>query len=535
MARRGTTLKWTGRVAVYILICLAILSGCVYPSLNDVSSSRATAVQGGVTQGPLLTVDPSPAGSTPSVLSSPSPRIPSQVVMPAPSSTPTLHTQAPAQYDLDVTLDYEQHTLSVDEEIKYKNLSSDSLADLILVIEPNLSPGGFTLLSMTWENGDAIEPSTLENNLLRIPLLQPLQPGTELRIKLSYNSSLPELTDISIGYRPVAFGYSSAQTNLADWYPYVPPYRTGKGWLVHTPWVFGEYQVYDVADFNVNVTLARPDSDLVIAAPAPALKDGDRYTYHLEAARTFTLSASTEYIVQAATVGEVTIYSYSFLFDKYAGQEALDTTADAVRLYSQLFTPYQHTILSVVEADFLDGMEYDGLYFLSRGFYDLYDGTPKGYLTFIAAHETAHQWWYGLVGNDQALEPWLDEALCTYMERVFYENIYSEYPPGSGGSLVDWWWYYRVNFYHPVGWVDDTLYDFVDTRAYRDAIYLNGAKFLEDLRNLVGDQAFFAALKDYATNNAYKIATAQDFFASVRRHTSQNLDGILSSYFQSSK
>jgi aminopeptidase N len=189
----------------------------------------------------------------------------------------------------------------------------------------------------------------------------------------------------------------------------------------------------------------------------------------------------------------------------------------------------------VVEADFLDGMEYDGLYFLSHGFYDLYDGTPKGYLTFIAAHETAHQWWYGLVGNDQALEPWLDEAMCTYMEHIFYENVYADYQPDSGQSLVDWWWYYRVNFYDPHGWVDGAIYDFDKFRPYRDAVYLNGAKFLDDLRNLIGDQAFFAFLRDYAKQNRYRVATATDFFAILRENTNKELDGLIAEYFQVAK
>ena len=209
----------------------------------------------------------------------------------------------------------------------------------------------------------------------------------------------------------------------------------------------------------------------------------------------------------------------------------LHDTAAALELYGRLFIPYPHTSLSVVEADFLDGMEYDGLYFLSRGFYNLYDGTPQGYLTFIAAHETAHQWWYGLVGNDQALEPWLDEAMCTYMEHVFYENVYTDYPTATGESIVDWWWYYRVNFYDPSGWVDGAIYDFNLFRPYRDAVYLNGAKFFQELRTLVGDEVFFAFLKDYADREAEHIATGNDFFVILKDHTSKDLDGLLGQIF----
>jgi aminopeptidase N len=218
-----------------------------------------------------------------------------------------------------------------------------------------------------------------------------------------------------------------------------------------------------------------------------------------------------------------------------AGEEVLHNTADAFALYSTLILPSPRLSLSVVEADFLDGMEYDGLFFLSRGFYNLYDGTPKGYLTFIAAHETAHQWWFGLVGNDQALEPWLDEAMCTYMEHIFYENVYADYPVDSGQSFLDWWWYYRVDFYEPSGWIDGSVYDFNQFRPYRDSVYLNGAKFFEDLRNLIGDEAFFAFLKDYARQEQHQVATAADFFAILRENTDQDLDALLEKYFQTAR
>ena len=517
------------------LVCIILLVSCAYPNPTISGSSVPTMISSSSTSQPSSTIDPSKSISVDPTYLPPS-ITPSPHVTPVEAtSIPTPPYQVPAQYDLDAIFDYPHHSLSVTEVINYVNYTPDDLVDLILVVEPNRWQGGFVLVSIAWEDGEKIDNYELKDDQMHIPLLQPLQPGERLGLQLNYRLDLPEIPPPSDTNRPVPFGYSERQTNIVDWYPYIPPYLDGEGWLVHPKWWFGEHQVFDVADFQVKITLAEPVQDLIIAASAPAAQDGLSYTYHLEAVRTFALSASTAYLVQTTTVGDVTIYSYSFPFDKYAGQEVLHNTADALQLYSKLITPYPKTSLSMVEADFLDGMEYEGLFFLSRGFYNLYDGTPKGYLTFIAAHETAHQWWYGLVGNDQALEPWLDEAMCTYMEHIFYENVYSDYPPGSGESLVDWWWYYRVNFYDPSGWVDGSIYDFNQFRAYRDSIYLNGAKFLEDLRNLVGDQAFFAFLRDYAVKNAHGIATATDFFAILRDHTSKDLDGLLAEYFQSSK
>jgi Peptidase family M1 domain len=520
------------RVVHFTWVCLGLLVSCAYPHPATPGSPIVTPSPSLSTIVPSSTLPTSIDDTPVPTHFQPSPTLSPQVTPGEGTAIPLSTYAVPAQYELNAIFDYNQHALSVSEAIHYMNYTTETITDLVLVVEPNRWPGGFSLDSIAWEGGEKTNNYELMDDQLHIPLPQPLKSGESFGLKINYQLELPAIPAPSEVNRPVPYGYSARQTNIVDWYAYVPPYRVGEGWLVHPRWWFGENQVFTVADFQVKVTLTEPVQDLLIAAPAPAIQDGDSYSYHLEGARSFALSASTEYLLQTTMVGDVTIHSYVFPFDKSGGQEVLQSTADALELYSDLIMPYPHTSLSVVEADFLDGMEYDGLFFLSHGFFDLYDGTPKGYLTFIAAHETAHQWWYSLVGNDQALEPWLDEALCTYMERIFYEKIYADYPSDSGVSLVDWWWYYRVNFYNPSGWVDGSIYDFNQFRPYRDAIYLNGAKFLEDLRNLIGDQAFFAFLRDYAHQNDYGIATAADFFTILRAHTSKNLDGLTSNYFQ---
>jgi aminopeptidase N len=177
----------------------------------------------------------------------------------------------------------------------------------------------------------------------------------------------------------------------------------------------------------------------------------------------------------------------------------------------------------VVAADFLDGMEYDGLFFLGRGFYNTYNHQPDDYLIAITVHETAHQWWYGLVGNDQAIEPWLDEALCTYSEAIFYEQYYPQ-------SLASWW-ARRIHFYQPTGYIGQPIYAYGGFVAYRDAAYLRGAQFFEALRRQIGDEAFFAFLKDYATQGAGQIVTRQDFFDILAQHTHEDLSSLVAEYF----
>ncbi len=205
------------------------------------------------------------------------------------------------------------------------------------------------------------------------------------------------------------------------------------------------------------------------------------------------------------------MFASVFPDDRSAGETALKTMGEAVQTYSALFGDYPHPSLTLVEANFFDGMEYDGLVFLDQNYFKNYAGGAEAYLVTLSAHETAHQWWYGLVGNDQAMEPWLDETLCTYSELLFYERQY----PGE----VNWWWNYRVNRFDPKGWVNTTIFDYAAFRPYVNAVYLRGAQFMQALRTQIGDPVFLAFLKDYAARYRQGWVSGADFFNVLGDHT----------------
>ncbi|HVN53452.1 MAG TPA: M1 family metallopeptidase [Anaerolineaceae bacterium] len=483
---------------------------------------------------PQISLHPTDPDPTPTSLAGPTRTLPATDLAGAHlEASPTVATEPPATpvpaqpgrtaYSLNVELDYARHSTRVTENVEFWNPSGDQITTLPFLVEPNRYPESFHLQSVAVD-GQPEPEYQLSQNRLDLPLETPLAPAGKLSIHLVYQLDLPAIPPPSDTTRPVPYGYTKRQLNLVDWIPAVPPYRPGQGWLIHAPGYYGEHQVYEATDLQIDLVIRNAPEGLLVAASAPAQKNSDHYQYRLDSARNFVLSASPVYKLSQKTVGGVTILDYYFPFNPGAGERVVNDTADAVALYSRLFGPYPHETLSVVEADFLDGMEYDGLFFLSQGFYNLYDGTPKGYLTMIAAHETAHQWWYGLVGNDQALEPWLDEALATYTERIFYEKTYPD--------LVDWWWGYRVKYYQPRGWINLPVYDYGGFMPYRNAVYLRGALFLEEVRKRMGDEAFFAFLKDYATQEAYQLSSRQDFFRILSMHTQVDLQDLVREYFK---
>ncbi len=439
----------------------------------------------------------------------------SGTVAPGPSLTPV--TPAPVinrtHYTLYVSLDYAGNQAAVNETIRYSNETGQNLSSIVLAVEPNLSSNCFSLSTLD-QDGNPSTHYTLSGQQMTINLLQPMQPGATTTFAMGYSLALPPKSSNK------TFGYLANQINLTDWYPFIVPYSNG--WVLHDASPFGEHLVYDAADYDVNVQVNDPN--VVLAASAPAVENGNSTHYHLDAARTFVLSASDHFKVDESAVGNIKIRSYYFNGDEGASQAVVWMATQSLGLYEAKFGPDPYPSLSVVETDVPDGQEFDGLVFLSGHFYTEYNGTAKSNLFTIGTHEIAHQWWFGLVGDDQALEPWLDEAMAVYSERIFYEYNYPNYG--------DWWWSFRVNYFGPKGYVDASLYSFSTFRGYVDAVYLNGANFLDDLRTRIGDEAFFAFLHDYATRFAHGHATGTDFFTVLRQHTHTDFSDIMHTYFQ---
>jgi hypothetical protein len=436
---------------------------------------------------------------------------------PTPSATPK-PTPTTTHYSLWATLDVSLHQLAVTQTITYVNNTAVTHTILPLLIEPAHFNDAFNLHTLL--DGEE-RPLTYsrENGHLNVTLPVPLRPGDYVTLHLAYGLDIPAQGN--------AFGYTPLQINLGDWYPMVPPYTPERGWIINQPGRVGEHLAYALADYDVYLKLLSEDPAPVLAASGYRQTKNGWQHYHLINARNFAWSVG-HYETITATVNGIEVTSYAFPDHAIEAQVAFEATLQALTLFSNLFGPYPHSTLVLIEADFRDGMEFDGLYFLDRGLYQRYNGTPREYLIPIAVHETAHQWWQGVVGNDQAWEPWLDEALATYSELLFYERYYPE--------LVDWWWYFRVNRFEPTGAVDSTIYEFDRFRPYVNTVYLRGAKLLHEMRQQVGDELFLAFLRAYTNvGMEQEQLTSADFWCTWHNVTGVDSQLLLGRYFTDDK
>lgn len=488
---------------------------------------------GAVAQTPSPTPPPTATATLP-----PPPRptyTPQPTFTPFPTPVPPQRTK----YTLVTKLDYAGRFVSVGQTIQYPNKTGQTLNNLVLAVVPNLWRNCFTLTGLQ-VNGVIIETYSLRQHRLEIPLDPPLAPGAVAKIDMAYTLQVPEIPPAKPSVeKPNIFGYTPRQLNLVDWYPFIVPFDPTTGWMLYDPTSYGEYLVYEQADFDVILSFEtglRAESGAgsqgqsqpipVVAASGqeqPGPLGSKRFT--LTGGRTFALSASTEYQVSTQDAGGVTVLSYYFPLYPVAGQAAAQASATALQIFSEKFGPYPHKTLSIVQGDFSDSMEYSALFFHSKNFYDLYDGTDKSYLVFVAAHETAHQWWFERIANDQFREPWLDEALTTYSERIFYENTNPQ-------VIATYWQYARIDQYKPEGLIDRPVTGFPGYVAYENGVYKRGYQFLQALRERIGDAAFFAFLADFASEMDGKRATTADFFRILRGNTQADFSDITAQFFQ---
>ncbi len=501
MKRRGRWILSGILLALFIALCYAALEPLLWswsfplvPTLPPTSTPRPTS-----TFPPTRT---------------PLPLLPTET--PTATPTPWPWDQAPTQYLLEARFDYLRQQVQVQEVITYTNTTGQPLDQIPLILEPARYPGVlyFQGVRLGRERPKAALYE-VEGPRVTVHLAPPLEPGQTVTLRVSFILALPRLTGRPGPESPMVFGYTSRQTNLTDWYAFIPPHHPQKGWLMHTPWYHGEHLVYPLADFDVRlelVNIPQPFDIVTNALPVPCPEDRqEARCYHLEQARQVVFSMSPYYRrVQAQTQPDIQVEGFFFLAEEAFGRDMVAATVEALETYSALFGPYHRSRLTLVQADFPDGMEYDGLYYVSSRFFDFYNGDRASFLITIAVHETAHQWWFAQVANDQALDPWMDEALATYAEALYYEH---QYPRG-----LDWWWTYRVDYYNPRGPVNRSIYDYMGWRAYRDAVYLRGAYFLRDLRAMMGDAAFFTFLQAYRDRWAGHIADPRDFFALVAEY-----------------
>ena len=352
--------------------------------------------------------------------------------------------------------------------------------------------------------------------VLRVKLPKPLGPGDFVVLDISFTVKFPRCHG--------RFGYGENTVKAANWYPVAAVFDQN-GWNLDPYYAVGDPFYSDVSDYLVKLVLPK---HYTVAATGEIIKDkkfdkdNREWTIRAERVRDFAWVASDSFGVGSKKVGGTTVKSY--YFDRAAGRKALEVAADALEVFNECFGRYPYKTYSVVAADFfVGGMEYPNLVLISK---ELYNNERLFSLEYITAHETAHQWWYGVVGSNQAREAWLDEGLAEYSTILYYEK---KYGPDTADGLLEnmvkrrYDGDIRTNETGDVK-ISGQLEEYSDSEQYHALVYCGGAMILHNIRKIMGDEDFFKAMQVYYRNFAFGNATTDDFIGVVDSISSVDLD-----------
>ncbi len=433
------------------------------------------------------------------------------------------------QIQASVDVDFASKRVLVSQRIAFLNREGAPLKNIVLDAQANQWPGSFALESLRVDGQSA--QYRLERNRLEIALASALESGCWLEIELEFRLQPEAIKDGLRSYRGY-FGYSSRQLNLGHFLLTVAPRYQG-GWRIHEPIGIGEQIVYEVADWDVEIHVTGAADSLQLAAPGTVKQvESGRWTVWLPGSRDFTISLSEEFVLRERRLDSgITLAVYAFAdavvndrgLELDGAAHVLQEAEKAMATFTRLFGEYPWRRLAIVQGDFPDGMEFSGLVFVGSAWFYSFDGSIRNYLSLISVHEIAHQWWYARVGNDAAINPWLDEALATYSEYLFIE---ANHP-----ADMNWWWTFRVAVYFPQGNVDYPVYEFSTPREYINAIYLRGAQMLQNLREDIGNAAFFALLRAYYQAGDKRIAEPNLFWGQLSADLLSRSEGARREFF----
>ncbi len=451
-----------------------------------------------------------------------------------------------SNYNIEICYDNTTHSLSASEQVKYVNNSANTLNKICFHLYPNAfreeakeSPVSLANYSNAYPNGASYGSIEIVNvatggeeveyeisgedcNILVIPLAEELFPQESVSLEIDFSVTLP-----NVNHR---FGYGESTINLANFYPIACVYEDGKGFKQDLYTSNGDPFYSDIANYKVSIEYDKnleiaSTGDLVLSNEAEGTKQD---TFVAEKVRDFAIVLSQDFKKEKQSSEGIEINYY--YYNDETPLETLALSLKCMQFFSEKFGDYPYKQVSIVQSNFVyGGMEYPNLVMISDTL-----STETAY--YVIAHELAHQWWYGVVGNDEYNEAWVDEAITEYSTTLFFEN-HSEYGFDYKTLVTNantaFKFYYDI--YESVcdkvdTSMDRALNEFDTEPEYVHSVYTQGVIMYDSLRELIGEKKLYVVLRKYYEKMAYKNARGADLIAIFSNASGQNLESFFSSF-----
>ena len=257
-----------------------------------------------------------------------------------------------------------------------------------------------------------------DETVLAVPLPSPVEPGASATIQITWTAHVPR-----------TFARTGAIGNyffIAQWFPKLGVLQED-GWNCHQfhagTEFFSDYGVYDV-------TLTVPAGWPIGATGLEhATQEATTHRFHQDDVHDFAWTTSPDYLVRTARFEHPTLPAVEMrllLQPEHAGQAErhFDATRTTLKYYGEWFGPYPYGHITIVDPAFQSGtggMEYPTLFTAgSRWLAPTGVTTPEG----VTVHEAGHQFWYGIVGNNEFEDAWMDEGFNTFSTARAMAQVY---------------------------------------------------------------------------------------------------------------
>ena len=448
-------------------------------------------------------------------------------------------------YNIEITYN-DDHTLTVSQSVNYTNRSNDTLESIMFHLYPRSfredsksSVVSSLNYSKCYYNGPSfgdIEIHTLNVNdvesdilltgmnedILEVKIQDGLEPNKQTKINMTYTVTLP-----NINHR---FGYGENAINLGNFYPIACVYENGE-FVTDSYHYNGDPFYSEVSNYNVSITA---NTDIVVASTGNLSNSTQQestttHKYNAKAVRDFAIVLSDKFNMVSDTIGKTKV-NYYYYNNQYPS-ECLQASLDSISTFNKLFGEYPYEYLNVVETNFVHGgMEYPGLVMIS----DAVD--VQSDFVNVIIHEIAHQWWYGLVGNNEFEYGWLDEGLTEYSTLLFYnENPQynvdtTELIKNTTNSFVTFVDVYTKVFGNADTTMNRALDEYNNESEYVYIAYVKGMLIFDSLREVLGHDKFIACLQHYFEENKFGISTPDKLIDAFEDVSKSDLSAFFESW-----
>lgn len=483
--------------------------------------------------------------------------------------------QQDVHYSIRATLDDKQNRINGVMELEYTNNSPDTLRFLFFHLYQNAFDSGSYASAFKGDTkaqkGEVFQKTRirnltvdamdaefdLDNTIVKVLPSSPILPGEKVIVECEFYTQF----GTKHGRMKMYDAWGNKHFNVVHWYPRISVYDAKFGWttdqhLGHE--FYGDFGAFDVeitlpehyvldgTGFLINRDEVLPPALMEKLAienfankpwnepPSVIIPPSDKtktWKFHAENVHDFAWTADPTYRIGSASAKlesgrEVICYALAQEPHAAGWQNAAAYAASIIEVFSSDFGEYAYH--KMIVADARDGMEYPML--------TLDGGRDPGYRGLLA-HEIGHNWFYGMVANNETYRAALDEGFTQFLTAwalikldgdsiqvgssiLHNGNRYLRHQRDA--TVYDG--YYFSSLMANKGTELNVHSDHFEDRSQYGQVYYKTAAMLYNLQYVLGDELFLRAMKHYFNQWKFCHPYLNDFRSSIIHFTKVDLN-----------